>query len=211
MPSQRNVNRPRNTFERILREAFTRTSTPKNEKTSRIWYRQKAKLTRTSPKRIMRETSNRQTTSLKGRMMIGNMYCFFYDPKLSESLPYYDTFPLVIPIESYSDGFLGLNMHYLSPRHRAILMDALYETIEDNSDANKLPYSKISYETLKQLSKYKYFKPCLKRYLTRNVRSRYLKIEKSEWDSALFLPTERFQKQRKGKVWRESRRSVDAI
>ena len=34
---------------------------------------------------------------------------FFYDPKLKKKLPYYDTFPLVLPLENYSDGFLGLN------------------------------------------------------------------------------------------------------
>ena len=29
---------------------------------------------------------------------------------LQRKLPYYDTFPLVLPLESYSDGFLGINL-----------------------------------------------------------------------------------------------------
>ena len=50
----------------------------------------------------------------RGRnVQFGKLNMFMYDPKLKKKLPYYDTFPLVLPIESYSDGFLGLNLHYL--------------------------------------------------------------------------------------------------
>ena len=38
----------------------------------------------------------------------GRLNMFFYDPKFKKKLPYYDTFPLVLPLESYSDGFLGI-------------------------------------------------------------------------------------------------------
>ena len=43
----------------------------------------------------------------------GRLNMFFYDPKFKKTLPYYDTFPLVLPLEPYSDGFLGINLHYL--------------------------------------------------------------------------------------------------
>ena len=43
----------------------------------------------------------------------GTLNMFVYGPKFKKKLPYYDTFPLVLPIETYSDGFLGLNFHYL--------------------------------------------------------------------------------------------------
>lgn len=200
-------------YERILRKGFLRTSLPKNQNSAKRWFRLKAKLIRASPKRIMRETSDQQVNTLKGKMMLGNMYCFFYDPKHSKNLPYYDTFPLVIPIKEYADGFLGLNLHYLAPDMRAKLMDALYEILKTNNDEDgkKFPYQKISYEALNSIEKYKNFKPCLKRYLSSNVRSRYLKLESSEWDMALFLPTERFQKSNRSKVWKESRRKINAL
>ena len=38
---------------------------------------------------------------------------FVYSPKLRNKLPYYDTFPLVLPLKNYNNGFLGLNFHYL--------------------------------------------------------------------------------------------------
>ena len=48
---------------------------------------------------------------------------FFYDPKFKKTLPYYDTFPLVLPLETYNDGFLGINMHYLPIPLRVNLLD----------------------------------------------------------------------------------------
>ena len=36
----------------------------------------------------------------------GRLNMFFYDPKFKKTLPYYDSFPLVLPLENYPDGFL---------------------------------------------------------------------------------------------------------
>ena len=41
-----------------------------------------------------------------------------------------------------------------------------------------------------------------------HVKSRFIKIESAEWDIALFLPTERFQKSSKQTVWKDSRAEV---
>ena len=41
----------------------------------------------------------------------GRLNMFTYNPKHKKTLPYYDTFPLVLPIEKYPDGFLGINFH----------------------------------------------------------------------------------------------------
>ena len=50
---------------------------------------------------------------LLGRLSAGRMSMFFYDPKFKNRLPYYDTFPLVLPLETMRGGFIGLNFHYL--------------------------------------------------------------------------------------------------
>ena len=57
-------------------------------------------------------------------------------------------------------------------------------------------------------SKFRFFRPCVKRYLLSNVRSRFIKINSDTWDLALFLPTERFIKANKTKVFRDSREAV---
>ena len=80
----------------------------------------KAKVKNLSPQRT---TLMKDRDKIKNRSMLGCMYFYFYDPKLKDSLPYYDRFPLVIPIERYSDGFLGLNLHYIHPKQRMILLD----------------------------------------------------------------------------------------
>jgi hypothetical protein len=48
----------------------------------------------------------------------------------------------------------------------------------------------------------------VKHYLLEHVRSDYLNIEPTNWDSALMLPTEQFKKATSEKVWRDSRAIV---
>ena len=47
--------------------------------------------------------------------------------KHKETLPFYDSFPLVIIIGKAKGGFLGMNLHYLPPTLRAKFLDALME------------------------------------------------------------------------------------
>jgi hypothetical protein len=138
---------------------------------------------------------------------IGKMYTFTYDPKTKDKLPYYDIHPLIFPIEYYSDGMLGINMHYLPPVLRAQLMDALYETI-NNDKYNKTTRLQISYGILKSASSYSLFKPCVKRYLWGHVRSPFIYISPDEWDIALMLPTQKFKKATAETVWADSRNKV---
>ena len=55
---------------------------------------------------------------------IVNLNMFIYSPKFAKTLPYYDTFPLVMPLELAEGGFYGLNFHYLPYALRARLLDA---------------------------------------------------------------------------------------
>ena len=47
------------------------------------------------------------------RPKYGVMNLFGYDPKHKATLPYYDRFPLIFPIEPAKGGFYGCNFHYL--------------------------------------------------------------------------------------------------
>jgi hypothetical protein len=134
---------------------------------------------------------------------IGKLYMFVYDPKTKKTMPYYDTFPMVIPIEFYRDGFLGVNLHYLPPKHRAVLLDALMGTA-NNDKMDKTTKMKVSYRLLKGFSRYRYFQPCVKRYLGAHVRSPFVYVAPLEWRNAIFLPAERFMKEDTGTVWRDS-------
>ena len=52
---------------------------------------------------------------------------FFYDPKLKATLPYYDRFPLVLPLKRFQMVFLGINFHYLPIPLRIRLLDRLVD------------------------------------------------------------------------------------
>lgn len=141
------------------------------------------------------------------RPIIGKLYFYVYDPKYKDQpniLPYYDTYPLTIPIEYYSDGFLGLNLHYIYPKDRAILLDKLSETLTNHKydDTTKM---RINYNLLRSSSKYFEHTPCLKRYLYNHVRSQFIEIPASEWDIAIMLPAEKFVRETKTAVWALSR------
>jgi hypothetical protein len=134
----------------------------------------------------------------------GKMYLFRYMPKTKETLPYYDTFPLVIPVKLLKDGMQGLNLHYLPPMLRAKLMTALM----DNYMSTQKSRLAINYQILQRSSKLKLFQPCFKRYLGNYMFSQMYSIEPEEWPAVIFLPVQRFQKATAEKVWRDSRRMV---
>lgn len=173
---------------------------------SRDWLRDRAsQITSVNTTMLMKDNANMY--SKLSDMDIGRMFMFFYDPKHKKTLPYYDRFPLVFVIDRKQDGFLGLNLHYLPHLYRARLMDALY-SIERMDNIRQTKKLKLTYELLRSASKFRYFKPCLKQYLTQHRRSRFLYIPYDEWDVALMLPTERFMKDNKQNVWNESKRII---
>ena len=134
---------------------------------------------------------------------------------MKEELPYYDRFPLVFPFKRgftrqraiEGGSFLGINLHYLPPQLRARLMDGLY-TISTDKTFDENTRIRLSYNILNKASKFRFFKPCIKRYLVNRVRSRFVKINSDQWDTALFLPTERFVKKPKNSVYRQSREMI---
>jgi len=140
----------------------------------------------------------------------GSMYFFKYDPKHKETLPYYDMFPLVLPVEKYSDGFLGINFHYLYPKERAILLDQLMR-FANNKNMDETTRIKLSYQSLGSFTRYKRAKPCLHRYLNSFMKSQMILVPPADWGTALFLPVERFRKMNKTAVWAESASAMNKI
>jgi hypothetical protein len=173
---------------------------------SRDWFRDRAQQVRqVDPERELRNTARLYNKIVTAD--IGRMYMFSYDPKNKDTLPYYDRFPLIFVIDKYQDGFLGMNMHYLPLIYRARLMDRLY-SIERDDRLREDKKLRLTYSLLNGAAKYNYFKPTVKRYLTNHIRSRLLWIPYEDWDTALFLPTERFKKSRKNKIWNESKKII---
>lgn len=174
----------------------------KRSKQSRNWFIQNLKNIRniTSASLLKDESLIKRQ-----RPLIGRMFMFMYDPKTKETLPYYDRFPLIVMVEPAKNGFYGLNLHYLPPRLRAIFFDELMSRM-NNDKFNKTTRIKLSYDMLKSASKMRAFRPCFKRYLFSQVKSRTVEVPPSEWEIALFLPSDDFAKMDREKIWKESKR-----
>lgn len=191
-------------FDTIITKGVRAGQIPARTQDARDWYRETARKMRTVNERsLMKGDQDRLT----GRPIVGSMYMFSYDPKWKEELPYYDTFPLVFPFRKVPGGFYGLNLHYLPLQLRARLMDALYG-YANNTRYDESTKIKLNYELLTSVSNLKFFAPCVKHYLDDHVRSRFVYVYPSEWDIALFMPTERFAKKTKTQVWNESKKML---
>ena len=135
------------------------------------------------------------------RPFYGKLNMFFYDPKFKKKLPYYDTFPLVLPLETYSDGFLGVNLHYLPIPLRIKLLDRLVD-YSNNTDFDESTRLVVDYSKLKNI---KLIKPTIHKYLAGHVRSQFRRIDADEFTVATLLPVQRFKKASSKEVWAESR------
>lgn len=115
----------------------------------------------------------------------GEMYFYSYDAKTKEELPYWDFFPLVLPfaLNKAKDGsltFYGVNLHYLPPRHRVLILDVLAETRR-----GKLKVDISTFNTIVRSSE---FKPAIHQYRFDHIVSSVSKIPYEEWENVINLP-----------------------
>jgi hypothetical protein len=191
-------------FQNLELDAFRAGITPRTRE-SRNWFRNKAQQLR----RVNRDAlMNEEPIKKESNEVIGGMYMFYYDPKTKATLPYYDKFPLVVIVGPAKGGFYGLNLHYLPPTLRARFLDSLLD-ITNNDKYDDSTKFKLSYGLLKRASKFKYFKPCIKHYLTDHVRSRFARVSAPEWEIAVFLPTASWAGSTSNAVYKDSRRMIN--
>ena len=134
----------------------------------------------------------------------GRLNMFFYDPKLKAKLPYYDRFPLVLPLERYSDRFLGINFHYLPIPLRIRLLDRLVD-FSSNTKFDESTKLNVNYTGVKDI---RLVKPTLHRYLSGRVKTDFRRIDADEFTVATLLPVQRFSKASAAEVYRDSRKMI---
>tara|TARA_Y100001937_G_scaffold9328_1_gene11500 strand:- start:128 stop:655 length:528 start_codon:yes stop_codon:yes gene_type:complete len=127
---------------------------------------------------------------LIGRPSIGRLNMFFYDPKYKKTLPYYDTFPLVLPLETIPGGFAGINFHYLRPGARFTLLQRLQRFAIRNEVSSRNRFD-VSYNRVKGIP---LVKNAIKKYLFSQLRSNFLRIDYDEAALAVYLPVAQFKK-----------------
>jgi hypothetical protein len=187
-------------FSKIQSDADRAGFLPRTAESKDWFYKKIRTLTNISPSKVLTDDS----LVTRARPLIGRMFMFLYDPKHKETLPYYDRFPLILMVGPAKGGFYGLNLHYLPPRQRAIFFDRLMD-YTNNKKLDESTRFRLSYNLLNSTAKLRAFAPCFKHYLYNQISSKTVEILPTEWEIALFLPTESFIGQTKQTLWGSTR------
>lgn len=171
-----------------------------NQLKSANWYKKAASLIadKVSSNKLMR------SGKLLGRPSAGRMCMFFYDPKTAQKLPFYDIFPLVLPIDTFRGGFVGLNFHYLPYGLRYKLLEQLQQ-FATNKKFDETTRLQVTYNSVKNIG---LIKPAIKKYLWRQVQSNFLRVDVDEMAIAIYLPVAQFKKASLTRVFADSRRKI---
>lgn len=142
----------------------------------------------------------------------GHMFFFGYLPKTKEHLNFWDEFPIVVVLHPQRGGFLGLNLHYLPPRSRALFLNKLLKYVDDPkflSNQNIGTRIRLTYAILKASSggqsspgSLAEYRKCIKSYRYSHIRTKIALIRPQEWKSVPFFPLDRFKGESRESVWR---------
>jgi hypothetical protein len=175
---------------------------PEITQKSYSWYTQQATLLSRqgfTAKRVINNPSGIHP----GKVIPGKLYMFAYDAKHKDTLPYWDSFPMVFPFSIAKGGFIGLNMHYLPVPFRIKLLDRLTE-IDGSKKYTTRVKLQLSWELISNSSRLKMLEPCVHRYLNGHVVSQFREIERVDWATAMMLPTQQFKGANSSQVWKDS-------
>ena len=203
-PIAKNIGKKPETLLQKLQRAADNRKLEKNSGESLEWYKNNAR------KLVGRERAQtlliQQQDKAEGvgtNDPIGKMYTYGYDALHKDTLPYWDRFPLGFYVGPAKGGFYMINLHYLSPKYRTILFDALMDITNDPRYTEKRKLN-LTYNLLNSSKKFRFFRPCFKHYLTSQLQTRIVEIPYDEWEAALFLPTADFGDAKNTVVWSDS-------
>lgn len=190
-------------FEKIFQRVAKEGIMPYTRK-SRAWFLTSLKDLRTGDNRIKTAMLKSKSNDIPkvSKPLIGRMYMYVYDPKTKETLSHYDRFPLILMVGPAPGGFYGINLHYLTPRIRAVFFDRLTD-LANNTKLDETTKLRMSYQLLKSASRFRAFQPCFKRYLYKHIRSRVIQVLPKYWEIAVFLPCDQFVGKHRNEIWKK--------
>jgi hypothetical protein len=137
------------------------------------------------------------------KMSPGSFYVYTYDPKYKETLPYYDTVPLILCTSLTPKGWYGINFHYIPPKIRLLIVKEMYKVSRMTANDNmkfKLSWQK-AYSLGHALGQDKWMKHSIKQYLHSHIKSSLIKVKGDNIEPMVFLPIARFKKMSQADVW----------
>jgi hypothetical protein len=137
----------------------------------------------------------------KGKLEPGKIFTFGYDAKFKDILPYWDKFPLIIVLDVYNDGFMGLNFHYVSPVERmkffSKMMKFSTQKGEPENMTSKAKFN-VSWDAVRNI---RHADKMIHKYLYGHVKTSLLEAPPNEWENVIFLPYQKFVGASAKSVW----------
>jgi len=171
------------------------------------------RLSRQSVFEQFRQDSRKRKPSDRG--IIGRMMLFKYDALHKDTLPVWDSYPLVFFFNSFTGNgtygengvryVLGLNVHYLPSSLRLKLF---VELIKFNTDTALREKSrlKLEWQFLKAFSASNLAKHCVKMYRADHIKSELMEISPRFWEVVLFLNIQKWEKGSNALAWKGATR-----
>lgn len=144
----------------------------------------------------------------KFRVAWGRIYSFMYRAKFEKTLPYYDRYPLVLIMSRNAKAktFDGLNLHYVNPYFRAMLLKGIRHLHMAAPDRYMVKEFK---ETVARLIK-RIAAPCMHRYrMDRVMNMRYIQIPSLIPPHLGAVRDQTFIKTSIQRVWMDSTKAIN--
>lgn len=121
---------------------------------------------------------------------IGQMFFFMYKAE-TPNLPVWDRYPISIIISVTQEHFIGLNLHYIPPVLRLLVLDELIKIDNDKRiPVNKRLGTKAIF--LEKIKNERVYAHCVKKYRRDRQRSPLLRIQPNEWIVASQIPLQKW-------------------
>lgn len=171
------------------------------------------KLSRDKAFQQFKSDFRKRTHSDKG--LVGRLFAFHYDAKHKDTLPVWDSFPLVFFFGTFvgdgvygENGILylqGLNMHYLPHALRLKLFTALIKYNNDTALREKSKL-KISWDIIKAFSQSELAKHSVKTYRADHLKSQLIEISPRFWEIVMFMNLQQWKKGSNSVAWKGTKK-----
>lgn len=135
----------------------------------------------------------------ENKQLVGKLYFYEYEAKDpgDPDLNIYDQYPLCFFFSSSrsNDGktlLHGLNLHYLAPKERMILLLELL-TLRSSKVTRPQMRLKLSWDMIKAVSKHALYEKAVHTYRVDRLQSRLVEIPANDWSIVVFLQLQRWQ------------------
>lgn len=184
----------------------------RNIKRSNRWFmRRISKDSRLSEAKVFSQfRADFRKRKAKDKAIVGRLMLFKYDAKHKDTLPVWDSSPLVFFFNTFvGDGtygesgiqyVTGVNVHYLAPAQRLVLFANLIKFNNDTALREKSKL-KLSWQVLKTFGASEQARHAVKMYRADHMRSELIEINPRFWEIVMFLPVASWQKGSAKKAW----------